>query len=92
MEPEVVLTEVCRVFDVDQEALTVRSHGSFLRAMAALFLCEYCGKTQREAAEMLRIGSGAAVSQQLKKLASAMKTDSVVKKLHSEIETRIKSR
>jgi len=53
--------------------------------MAAKFLCEFGGLTQREAGVLLKIGNGASVSKQLKKLSSMLKGDLSPQTIHAEI-------
>ena len=68
---ERVLAIVCRRLGVDRRAVRRRQRGSPLRPVAARMLCRHAGLTQREAAELLDLSTGAAVSLQLKKLAQA---------------------
>jgi hypothetical protein len=60
--------------------------------MAAKFLCELGGLTQREVGVLLKIGNGASVSKQLKKLAGVLKTDLSLQKTQAEIKTALKTK
>ena len=90
--PDEVLSVVCSILGVDREALYQRSRDSFVRPMAAAFLCTYSDMTQRQVAERLHMGSGAAVSKQLKKLSESLKTSRFVKTIHNTIEAELKER
>ncbi len=68
---EAVLGLLADEFRVDVDAFGQRRRDSFLRGVAARFLCRYAGLTQREAAHVLKMGSGAAISHQLRKLSAA---------------------
>ncbi len=72
---EEILAVVCRRLAVQREALLRRRRDSFDRALASRMLCEHGGLTQRQVAEVLRIGSGACVSQHLRKLARALESN-----------------
>jgi REP element-mobilizing transposase RayT len=92
MDTELILSAVCRVFNVERSSLYHRSRNSFLRAMTAKFLCELGGLTQREVGVLLKIGNGASVSKQLKKLAGVLKTDLSLQKTQAEIKTALKTK
>jgi hypothetical protein len=68
LKPEVVLEEVTKAFEVQLADLARRKRGSPLRPAAARCLVRFAGQTQRQAAEILGLGSGAAVSAQIKQL------------------------
>ncbi len=75
LAPEEILAIVCRRLGVEREALLRRRRDSFDRAIASRLLCEHGGLTQRQVAELLRIGNGACVSQHLRKLARVLESD-----------------
>jgi hypothetical protein len=54
-------------------------------------LCDYGGLTQRQAADVLGLRSGAAVSAQLHKLADKLKTDARLRKQMTEIAAELKN-
>jgi hypothetical protein len=60
--------------------------------MAAKFLCELGGLTQREVGLLLKSGNGASVSKQLTKLSNVLKTDLALQKIQREIETALKTK
>jgi len=68
-----VLAVLSRIFDVEEDVFLRRSHGSALRAVAARFLILYSGLSQRDAANILNMGSGAAVCNQIKSLPHRLK-------------------
>jgi putative transposase len=72
---EEILAVVCRQWGVQREELQRRRRDSFDRALASRMLCEHGGLTQRQVAQILRIGSGACVSQHLRKLAHALESN-----------------
>ena len=90
MDTEFILSTICTVFKVERSSLYQRRRNSFLRPMAAKFLCEFGGLTQREAGVLLKIGNGASVSKQLKKLSSALKGDLSLQTIHAEIGMALK--
>jgi len=70
-----VLRLVAGDFGVRVGDLQMRRRDSLLRAVAAHCLCRHAGLTQRAAATALNMGSGAAVSLQLRKLSKAQQSD-----------------
>ncbi len=74
VRPDVVVKAVSACFGVEPDALSVRSYGSRVRAVAARMLIRYSGMNQRDAGSYLRIGTGAAVSQQLQALRNSADT------------------
>ncbi len=70
-----VLTILGGIFEVDASEFRRRRHGSPLRTVAAHFLIRYAGQSQREVADLLDIGSGAAVCNQLKRFAGKLAGD-----------------
>jgi REP element-mobilizing transposase RayT len=63
LSAEEVLSRVAAVLGVREEAFRQRSRDSLPRALAAWALVRYAGLNQREAAGVLGLGTGAAVSQ-----------------------------
>ena len=62
-------------FDVERGEFNRRRHNSPLRAVAARMLVRYAGLSQREVANELAIGSGAAVCNQLARLTDRLAED-----------------
>jgi REP element-mobilizing transposase RayT len=91
LDAEAILSAVCRVFDVERSDLFQRHRNSFLRPMAAKFLSDYGGLTQREVGLLLKIGNGASVSKQLKKLSTVIKTDLSLQKMQAKIVKLLKA-
>ena len=85
IDPELILSCVCAAFGVERSRLYQRRRNSFLRPMAANFLWELGGLTQREVGAFLKIGNGASVSKQLTKLSNVLKTDVALQRTVAEI-------
>ncbi|MBL7188703.1 MAG: transposase [Phycisphaerae bacterium] len=92
LDSGLIMSAVCRVFNVDRSVLYQRRRNSLIRPMAAKFLCEYGGHSQREIGALLKIGNGASVSKQLKKLSQLLTTNKDVQKLRMEIELCLKTK
>ncbi len=91
LRPERVIEIVCSHLGADIEEVRQRRRGSLLRAITAKMLCRYSALTQRQAGECLNLSTGAAVSIQLKNLASAASSKRKIKKQLSELEAAIRS-
>jgi hypothetical protein len=83
-----VLEECC---GAKNEEFKRRCHGSPLRALAARFLVKYSGLSQREVADLLNVGSGAAVGNQLARLPDKLSEDRELRRLVEQIELRLNS-
>jgi len=70
-----VLTIMGKIFEVDVEEFSRRRHNSPLRAVAARFLIRYAGLSQREVADLLNVGSGASICNQLTRLPGKLARD-----------------
>jgi REP element-mobilizing transposase RayT len=68
LTPEDVLATLGEVLGVPVEEFKRRRHGSPLRAVAARLLIRHADMSQRQVADMLGMGSGAAVCNQLARL------------------------
>jgi transcriptional regulator with XRE-family HTH domain len=86
---EAVLEILAEVFGVPVDKFRQRRRNSSLRGVAARFLCRYAGLTQREVAGTLQVGSGAAISQQMKKVAVQLSKDRRLRRLVEEAEKRL---
>jgi putative transposase len=86
---EEVMDAVAEVFAVDCNAFRVRGHGSWLRPLCSRALQVYGGLTQREIAKTLSIGSGAAVSKQLRLLDEALNRDKRLQSWWRDIEKNV---
>lgn len=90
--PDVILCTVAQCGKVKKEELNIRSRDSRLRAVASLMLCKYGGLTQREAALMLGLTTGVAVSCQLKKLQRLQETDPSLRRLVTQLDKRFSAK
>jgi REP element-mobilizing transposase RayT/predicted transcriptional regulator len=84
-----VLSVLSKIFGVDVGEFSRRRHGSPLRALAAQLLIRYAGKSQRDVADLLGIGSGAAVCNQLKRFAGKLVDDRHLRGLVQQAEGRL---
>ena len=89
LDAETVLAVAGEVMQAEPSDFQVRRRNSVLRGIGARMLCKYAGLTQREAAGVLRIGSGAAVSWQQQKLNDKLLSDRRLMRRVNEIETRL---
>jgi len=83
-----VLEALAEELEMDVGVFRKRRRNSVLRGIAALFLIKYSGMTQRTAAEMLGMGTGSAVSVQMRNAGAVMAED---KNLGRQVE-QVKSR
>jgi len=91
LSADTVLKTLAAVFGVEVRAFRQRRRNSSLRAVGAHCLCRYAGLTQREAAAVLEVGSGAAISQQLRKLTAELPKDRRLRRLVSKAENQLGS-
>ena len=78
-----VLEAVCEVLGVERSRLLRRERNSWLRAIAANAVCDYSGLTQRQAAGVLGMSTGVAVSRQLHRLSEGLQAD---KRLQTQVD------
>ena len=86
---EEVMGVVAEVFGVGVGDLKQRRRNSVLRAVAARFLCRYAGLTQREAAARLGIGTGSAISRQMKRFSDRLSEDPGLQCRIGKVEQRL---
>ena len=86
MPSERVLEIVCGELGIDRESLNGRRRNSLHRPIAARMLCKHAGLTQRQAAEVLNLGSSAAVCLQIKRFTQALAADRKLRKQIDKIE------
>lgn len=85
-----VLAILGEVFDVEVDEFKRRRHSSPLRGIAARYLIRYAGKSQRDVADYLAIGTGAAVGNQLKRLPEKLAKDRRLRRQVKQVEERLK--
>jgi REP element-mobilizing transposase RayT len=84
-----VLAILSELLDVDVADFSRRLHGSPLRAVAARLLIRYAGLSQRDVGNLLHIGSGAAVCNQLHRLPEKLAQDDRLRRLVNEAEEQL---
>ena len=85
-----VLAVLCGIFRVEEQTFFRRSRNSALRAMAGRFLIKYSGLSQRDAAKALKVGSGAAICNQLNRLPAKLSAEKGLRKKFQEAETELR--
>jgi len=85
-----VLAILGEVLNVEIDEFKHRRHGSPLRAIAARCLIRYAGQSQRDVADCLSVGTGAAVSDQLKRLPDKLAGDQRLRRQVKQAEERLK--
>jgi hypothetical protein len=88
---EETLRAVATVFGTSESALQQRSRNSAARGAAAWALVRHAGLTERAAAAVLGMGTGAAVSQQLAKWRRIVLTDPRWQTVESELNRKLAS-
>lgn len=86
---ETILKAAAEELDVEVEAFGQRRRNSPLRAVAARILLRFGGQTQREVAAELGIGTGGAVSAQVRRLARMLSEDKRLGRQLEKIEERL---
>jgi REP element-mobilizing transposase RayT len=84
-----VLGVLCSVFGISRSELLARRRNSWLRAFACRSLQVYCRLSLREIGQVLGIGSGVAVSKQLKHLAETLPNDQELRSTWVAIEKEL---
>jgi putative transposase len=84
-----ILDVALEVLNADRASLKKRSMNSMARPVVAYALCRYGGRTQRQAAEIIGLRSGVAVSLQIKKLHEQMESDKQLKAIMNEVKHRL---
>ena len=79
IDPAEVMSIVAEVFGISEDELRRQRRNVWDRAVASRFLVQYSGLTQREVAAHLFLGTGGAVSAQLRKLETAVEADRKLK-------------
>ena len=84
LDSGVVLGVLSEQLNVGVEEFSKRQRGSYIRALAASYMIRYSGKSQREVAVLLGIGSGSAVSKQLAQYRELLIKDKQLIKLQNK--------
>lgn len=84
-----VLEVAARLLGVPCAAFEARRRNSDLRGIAARLLCRFAGLTQRDAATVLGMKTGAAVGLQLRRLEARLDADSRLRRRLAEIEATL---
>jgi len=87
---ERILEVVANGLRVDPADLKKRHRNSDLRGIAARMLCRHAGLTQRQAAAVLDIGTGAAINKQLLRLETRLRQDAGLRRRIEAIESRLR--
>ena len=88
---EETLAVVAAVLGVGEARLRERSRGSLARAAAAWALVRYAGLNQRNAAEVLGMGTGSAVSHQIAKWQEVIGLEQSWQELNGELDRRLRN-
>jgi predicted transcriptional regulator len=86
-----VLAVLSEVFEVEPAAFQRRRRDSALRGVGATMLIRHGGLSQRDAGQELGMGTGAAVSRQLRQLPERMEGDSVLRRRTRQAEVRLEA-
>ncbi len=90
LSAEAIVAAVCRHLEVERGALLRRRRNSFDRAIAARMLCDYGALTQRQVADVLGIGTGSPISQQLRKLTGELESNRALQEQVSAIAAELR--
>ena len=86
---DMILEAVGKVAGCGKEHLRTQRRDSRWRAAAGLLLCKYGGMTQRDAARILGLKCGSAVSVQVRKLREKVAEDSEMRMALTRLERRL---
>lgn len=86
---ESVLEILGKVFGVEISEFRQRHRNSVLRAIASRQLVRFAGLTQRQVAEHLGMGTGGAVSAQIRKLSGLLAADRRLRRQYEQAEARL---
>ena len=75
---------LCDVFEMPLDEILQRRRNSWLRAFACRSLQVHCGLSHRDIGQLLGVGSGVAVSKQLRQLTVALKEDKDLQSIWKE--------
>ncbi len=89
LKPREVLKVLAEELSTAEEEFKKQRRNSMLRGIAGRYLCRYAGMSQREAAEMLDVRSGAAISKQARRLAAALPRKRNLRRQIANIEEKL---
>jgi len=84
-----VLSVLADVFGIGTDEFNRRRQDSPLRAVAAMFLLRYAGLSQRDVADVLAVGSGAAICNQLSRFPKKLAKDRRLRELVKDAEGKL---
>ncbi|MBU0678658.1 MAG: transposase [Verrucomicrobia bacterium] len=87
---EEILNAVVSGLGIEERDMMLRRGGAMYRGVAARMLLKYGGMTQRKAAEILHVSTGAAISVRLKELDRELKNNRSLARKVSMVEKRLK--
>ena len=87
-----VLRVTATILGVDEDAFMRRCRNSQLRAIGASMLIRFSGLTQRQVAKRFGLGTGGAVSAQVRRLPGLLEEDRKLRRLTAKIETTLESK
>lgn len=91
LDPDAVLATVAEVMGEKTDIFRQRRRYSVFRAIAAKFLIRYSGLNQRQVADLLDAGSGAAISKQLSRFAANAGNEKATQRRLKQIEKRLEA-
>ena len=89
LAPDTVLDILAETLGVGRESFQQRRRNSSLRAIAARVLVRFSGLTQREIAGRLKMGTGGAVSAQMRRLPALLAADRRLRRSVVQAEARL---
>jgi REP element-mobilizing transposase RayT len=92
LKVEDIMNVLAEEFGVKEEMFRQRKRGSAMRAVAARMLMTYGAQTQRQAAEHLSMGTGGAVSAQVRRLPVLLTEDSRLERMVKKIESLLEEK
>jgi hypothetical protein len=84
-------TFALELLDAHRASLKTSAMNSMVRPVAAYALCAHSGLTQRQAAEVMRLRSGVAVSLQIKKLHEQIESNKKLRDIMANLTNRLEN-
>jgi hypothetical protein len=89
LDVNVILRTVSERLGVKEDVFRMKKRDSALRGIAAKMLTRFGGQTQRQVASLLKMGTGGAVSAQVRKLPRIFETNNTLLKTTKKIEKEL---